>query len=334
MTNSGSSKAASRRPHETAECASLKLDEVSRKRHSKTYTEIKVHTNPSVGGLVTLHVVHPPKTNTKPRSTLYFMPGMHGGKDKNYVANSEMLTFFKDKGVNAVAFEGGAFSSYSDWSYEDDKVPLLAKMLNDPTYGAGCWSTLVGRVVPEYIDRNFHGKGTGDVVSGLSNTGRAAPVIAATYPQRFRAAGLYSAFPETESTYGRLMWDITPQVGSSTSRTMWGAFKGETWRENNPYRRLPTLARHDVKLYVGAGNGKLGPVDKYEKAAVSDMADFYPAEILSRSMSARFASTARKRGVDVHSDFLDHGVHDWGLFNYEIKSSWNNVYRHVVHAAR
>lgn len=61
---------------------------------------------------------------------------------------------------------------------------LLAKMLNDPTYGAGCWSTLVGRVVPEYIDRNFHGKSTGDVVSGLSNTGRAAPVIAANYPQR------------------------------------------------------------------------------------------------------------------------------------------------------
>lgn len=193
--------------------------------------------------------------------------------------------------------EGGLVGFYSDWQ-------------SGPR-----WETFHTIELPMLLAQNY-GAGTIAAVAGLSMGGLGALDYAARHPGMFTLAASFSGIVHT-----RLSSDESQgylgliQSEGQDPLALWGDPEAQVdiWKQHNPYDLAPQL--RDVRLFISAGNGQPGPLDK---AGTSE--DSIETQIGAESRA--FAERVQQLGLNATIDLYGPGTHNWVYFQRQLHRAW------------
>lgn len=251
---------------------------------------------------------------TAPRGSLYLLPGIQGGlRGLNWMTHTDVARWSANKNVNIVMPLGGNSSLYTDWnSY-------------DPILGTNKWNTYMTRELPPIIDKAFHGNGR-DAIAGLSSTGGAALDIAGDDKKRFKAAASFSGCPVRSGPLGGTVSTALMAYGGGSSQNAWGLPGHPDWIKHDPAAHPGEL--RGTKVFIGSATGKPGAIDRTNSPGQY----FGPSQIeaLFNECSNQYTRKARAAGVDVHRYISPTGSHSFGLFEHQLKLSWNTTIKPAI----
>lgn len=249
-----------------------------------------------------------------PRGSLYLLPGIQGGlRGLNWMTHTDVARWSANKNVNIVMPLGGNSSLYTDWnSY-------------DPILGTNKWNTYMTRELPPIIDKTFHGNGR-DAIAGLSSTGGAALDIAGDDKKRFKAAASFSGCPVRSGPLGGTVSAALMAYGGGSSQNAWGLPGHPDWIKHDPAAHPGEL--RGTKVFIGSATGKPGAIDRTNSPGQY----FGPSQIeaLFNECSNQYTRKARAAGVDVHRYISPTGSHSFGLFEHQLKLSWNTTIKPAI----
>lgn len=251
---------------------------------------------------------------TAPRGSLYLLPGIQGGqRGMNWMTHTGVARWSVSKNVNIVMPLGGNSSLYTDWnSY-------------DPFLGTNKWNTYMTRELPQLIDKTFYGNGR-DAIAGLSSTGAAALDIAGDAKNRFKAAASYSGCPVRSGPLGTTVSTALMAYGGGSSQNAWGMPGARDWIEHDPSANPGEL--RGTKVFIGSATGTPGAIDRTNSPG--QYLGPSQVEALFNECSNQYTSKARAAGVDVYRYVSPTGSHSFGLFEHQLKLSWDTTIRPAI----
>ena len=271
---------------------------VATKRLTKREVDLTVE-SPAVGGQVKVRLLLPAHYQTKKNQRWPVLYLFHGCCD-SYVSwtrstDIEQLTEHLD--VLVAMPEGGLVGFYSDWQ-------------SGPR-----WETFHTIELPMLLAQNY-GAGTIAAVAGLSMGGLGALDYAARHPGMFTVAASFSGIVHT-----RLSSDESQgylgliQSEGQDPLALWGEPDAhvDIWKQHNPYDLAPQL--RDLRLFISAGNGQPGPLDK---AGTSE--DSIETQIGAENRA--FAERVQQLGLNATIDLYGPGTHNWVYFQRELHRAW------------
>jgi diacylglycerol O-acyltransferase/trehalose O-mycolyltransferase len=264
--------------------------------------------SPSMDKIIVNDVFRAPANASTP--VFYLLNGADGGENNlGWFGLTDIPGFFGDKKVNVVSPIGGRSSFYTDW------------IADDPALGRNKWQTYLTVELPPLMDRELHSNGR-NAIGGLSMSGGAALDLAIQAPGLYRAVGSYSGCPATSEgkQYSQTM--LTVLAGGGNATNMWGPEGSPEWTAHDPSKNAAKLK--GVAVYAAAAPGIVGAVDNLP-------ADF-PAPIggqvvegITLDCTQQFADAAKAAGVPITLVIRPEGAHTWGLFESEMRESWDRV---------
>ncbi|KAA0082496.1 esterase family protein [Mycolicibacterium sp. P9-64] len=264
--------------------------------------------SPSMNKVIVNDVFKAPRSNAP---TFYLLPGIDGGDNldpganfapgtKSWFGFTDLQGFFGNKNVNVVSPLGGAFSWYTNW-------------VND---GSKQYQTYMTQELPPLINAQYKTNGR-NAVAGLSSTGGTAVDYAIQAPGLYRAVGSYSGFLTPSS--GAQNVSLTLSGGGASADAMWGPQGGPLWVAHDPTVNVAKLK--GTAVYVTASAGGQGDVDKLPPGTNNFAGGFI--EGIVNDSTKQFADAAAAAGVPIKYVVLPQGSHSWGLFEAEMRDSWN-----------
>lgn len=264
--------------------------------------------SPSMNKVIVNDVFKAPRSNAP---TFYLLPGIDGGDNldpganfapgtKSWFGFTDLQGFFGNKNVNVVSPLGGAFSWYTNW-------------VND---GSKQYQTYMTQELPQLINAQYKTNGR-NAVAGLSSTGGTAVDYAIQAPGLYRAVGSYSGFLTPSS--GSQNVALTLSGGGANADDMWGPQGGPLWVAHDPTVNVAKLK--GTAVYVTASGGGQGDVDKLPPGTNNFAGGFI--EGIVNDSTKQFADAAAAAGVPIKYVVLPQGSHSWGLFEAEMRDSWN-----------
>lgn len=266
--------------------------------------------SPSMDKVISNDILLPmgPDDDT-PRPTFYLMMGADGGTGGwSWYNASNYEEFFAGKNVNVVTPRGGKSSMQGDW-YADDLA-----------LGTNKWATYMLKELPPVVDQIFHGTGR-DAIAGISMSGGPSIELASQDPARFAVAGSYSGCPSTSGVLGQMFAYMSTLANGGNPINLWGWPWDSAWSAHSPVLNLDKL--RNTPLYVSAAQGVPGYIDSPNPAERIGAAQ--PIEGLSYACSAYFANKAQAEGLDVTWSPKVEGTHSWGLFEAQLRESWDVI---------
>ena len=271
---------------------------VATKRLTKREVDLTVE-SPAVGGQVKVRLLLPAHYQTKKNQRWPVLYLFHGCCD-SYISwtrstDIEQLTEHLD--VLVAMPDAGDVGFYSDWQ-------------SGPR-----WETFHTIELPMLLAQNY-GAGTVAAVAGLSMGGLGALDYAARHPGMFTVAASFSGIVHT-----RLSSDESQgylgliQSEGQDPLALWGDPDGhvDIWKQHNPYDLTPQL--EGVRLFISAGNGQPGPLDK---AGTSE--DSIETQIGAENRA--FAERVQQLGLNATIDLYGPGTHNWVYFQRELHRAW------------
>jgi diacylglycerol O-acyltransferase/trehalose O-mycolyltransferase len=254
--------------------------------------------SPAVGKQVKVRLLLPTTfaATTRRLPVLYLL---HGCCD-SYVSwtRSTDIEQLTSKAEVIVAMpEGGAVGFYSDW-------------LVGPK-----WETFHTVELPGLLASNYRASDR-RAIAGLSMGGLGALGYAARHPGSYASAASFSGIVHTRLS-DRVSQGYLGLVRSQGEdpTALWGDPKqdADVWRAHNPYDLAAQLK--DVPIFVSAGNGQPGPLDKPGTGA----------DEIEQSIGAEnqaLASRLREVGADAEIDLYGSGTHNWVYWQRELHKAW------------
>ncbi len=198
--------------------------------------------------------------------------------------------------------DGGPVGFYSDW-----------------LHGPG-WETFHTAELPRVLAARYRTSGPA-VIAGVSMGGLGALDYAARHPGMFSAAASFSGIVDTRLSDGEseAYVKLVSSQGADPN-ALWGdpISDAEVWRAHNPYDLAPRLK--GVALFVSAGNGQPGPLDRAGSAAD-------PTEASIGDENAAFAHRLRALGLHASIDLYGPGTHNWVYWQRELNRAWPLITR-------
>ncbi|MDO9354797.1 MAG: alpha/beta hydrolase-fold protein [Solirubrobacteraceae bacterium] len=259
----------------------------------------------SVGlqGPAPVRVQLPPSWGTDKARTYPGLFLLHGGAEpadyqawsvysqfKQRVGNLEALVVMPSSGI------GGHTTDYVNFGYNAGKQ-----------YG-----TFVRTELMQILHRGY-ALGEKSAVAGVSAGARSALEVAYKDPADFVAAGSYSGLLDTQILGIEQSITLGPASQALTPFEMWGHpyLNRNIWEDRNPTRNLTKLRA--IKLFVSAGDGAQGPLDR------KPIADVFEAVVAPSTAS--FIRAAKSARLDVTAFTGEHGTHRWPYFDREFGRS-------------
>ncbi|WP_189058344.1 alpha/beta hydrolase [Longimycelium tulufanense] len=247
--------------------------------------------------------------------TLWLLHGCCGWENRYgaWPAFTDVEEIPELRNVLVVMPDGGVDGHYSDWLADSDQAVTGARQRWESYH----FTELLPLLLQEYgVDRDRQ------AIAGLSMGGFGALSYAGRHPDLFRAAASYSGLVHTLMPEG----DFTPyrsgsefvqailKAASDDPNGLWGdpVEQREIWAAHNPYDLAPALSQ--MPVYVSAGNGQPGPLDKPDK-------QFDGAEQLIHAQSAAVAERLKELGGNVTTSLNQPGTHDWPYWERELHDS-------------
>jgi S-formylglutathione hydrolase FrmB len=240
----------------------------------------------------------------------YLLNGADGGEDNaGWFGLTDIPGFFGDKRVNVVSPIGGRSSFYTDW------------IADDPALGRNKWQTYLTQELPPLMDRELNSNGL-NAIGGLSMSGGAAIDLAIQAPGLYKAVGSYSGCPATSQGKQYTQTVLTVLGGGGNAANMWGPEGSPEWAAHDPSLNAGKLK--GVAVYAAASAGGVGAVDNLPPDFPSPVGGLL-VEGITLDCTQQFVDAAKAAGVPVTFIVRPEGAHTWGLFDSEMRESWNLV---------
>jgi diacylglycerol O-acyltransferase/trehalose O-mycolyltransferase len=271
---------------------------VATKRLTKREVDLTVE-SPAVGGQVRVRLLLPAHHQTKKNQRWPVLYLFHGCCDSyvSWTRSTDIAQLTEHLDVLVAMPDGGAVGFYSDWQ-------------SGPR-----WETFHTIELPMLLAQNY-GAGTIAAVAGLSMGGLGALDYAARHPGMFTVAASFSGIVHT-----RLSSDESQgylgliQSEGQDPLALWGDpdVQVDIWKQHNPYDLTPQLK--DVRLFISAGSGQPGPLDK---AGTSE--DSIETQIGAENRA--FAERVQQLALNATIDLYGPGTHNWVYFQRELHRAW------------
>ncbi|WP_326547519.1 alpha/beta hydrolase family protein [Mycolicibacterium sp. ND9-15] len=240
----------------------------------------------------------------------YLLNGADGGvDDKGWFGLTNIPEFFGDKRVNVVSPIGGRSSFYTDW------------IADDPALGRNKWQTYLTQELPPLMDQELNSNGL-NAIARLSMSGGSALDLAIQAPGLYKAAGSYSGCPATSQGKQYTQTVLTVLGGGGNATNMWGPEGSPEWRAHDPSLNAGKL--NGVAVYVAASAGGVGAVDNLPPDFPTPAGGLL-VEGITLDCSRQFRDAAQAASVPITYIERPEGAHTWGLFDSEMRESWNLV---------
>ncbi|MFD8100105.1 alpha/beta hydrolase [Nocardia fluminea] len=261
-----------------------------------------------------------------PRPTMYLLNGSQGGPNQSgWDAQTDAVSFLRDKDVNVVTPVGGASSYYTDW------------VRDDAVLGRNKWQTFLNDELPSVIEEFLRADGNRTMV-GVSMSGTSVLNLAIAKPGFWNSVASYSGCAQTSDPIGQEFIRITVENwgGGQSIENMWGPRNGPLWRANDPLVNAEGL--RGTEVYLSTGTGIPGaPHDTPADARVQDgriplpvqIAFGGPIEAAVHFCTVNLANRLRELNIPVTLDERPVGTHSWGYWEDDLRSSWPFLARSV-----
>lgn len=274
--------------------------------------------SPAMNRPIPIQVIRAADT-TKPRPTMYLLNGSGGGPDESgWDAQTDAVSFLRDKDVNVVTPYGGSNSYYTDWVHEDEVL------------GYNKWQTFLNEELPPVIEK-FLGANDERTLAGVSMSGTSVLNLAIAKPGFWNSVASYSGCAQTSDPIGQEFVRLTVENwgGGRSVENMWGPRNGPLWRANDPLVHADKLRGTGVYLSTGSGI-PAAPHDTPADRRVQEGRIPLPVQIAFGGpieAAIRYCTvnlTDKLRGLDIPVTFDDrpYGTHSWGYWEDDLRSSW------------
>ncbi|MCS4535609.1 alpha/beta hydrolase family protein [Corynebacterium sp. HS2168-gen11] len=262
------------------------------------------------------------KAQNPHRPVLYLLNGGDGGEGRaNWVAQTDVIDFYKSKDINVVIPMAGKFSYYTDWQQPE---PVLG--------GKQMWETFLTRELPGPIENLLQANGR-RAIAGMSMSATSALLLAEHNPRFYDATAAFSGCYASSKPVPWLFTAITLQRGLTTPDKMWGPFGSPAWVWNDAMIQAEGL--RGTEVYVSSGSGLAGEWDlpngprlRFEHPLVQSIAStstIVEGGIIEGATNActhDLKVKLDKLNIPVQWNFRDTGTHSWGYWQTDLRDSW------------
>ncbi|AZA14525.1 Diacylglycerol acyltransferase/mycolyltransferase Ag85A precursor [Corynebacterium choanae] len=274
--------------------------------------------SPSMDRQIPLFVMAP-KDNSVPRPIIYVLNGGDGGEGRaNWLYQTDIIEFYRNKNVWIVMPMAGAFSYYSDWVNES---PALGGKQN--------WETFMTKELPGAMEAKLGASDKRGII-GMSMTGTTTLLYAEHQPGFYDAVGSFSGCAETSRGLPLEYLRITVNRGQGNPTQMWGPVDGETFRYNDALLNAARL-KSDTQVYVSSGTGLAGPYDLWntkftEADSGSVFIHVFNGGIIEAATNKCAhdlkAKTDAIGATNIEYNLRPVGTHSWGYWQLDLRDSW------------
>ena len=273
--------------------------------------------SPSMDRNVPLFVMKP-KNNSVPRPIVYILNGGDGGEGlANWVAQSDLVDFYRDKNVRIVMPMSGQFSYYSDWKEESDFLG-----------GKQMWETFMTKELPGAMEKELGASSQRGII-GMSMSATTTILYAEHLPGFYDAVGSFSGCAETSRGFAYEYVRMVLDRGKADPEQMWGPVGGETFNYNDGLLNAARL-KGTKHIYVSSGTGLMGPYDwtfgnrkPNFFALVNKVIAGGIIEAGVNKCSHDLKARTDQLGFDhIDWNFRPTGTHSWGYWQRDLIDSW------------
>ena len=282
--------------------------------------------SPSMNGRsVPLVVIHATEPN---RPTLYVLNGGDGGEGSaNWIMQTPMIDFYKEKNVNVVVPMEGKFSYYSDWV--NDKKNLGGKQM---------WETFLTKELPPVIEKELQANDK-RAITGMSMSATTVLLYAQHHPGFYDAIGSFSGCAQTTKDMGLIAIGLTLDRASSNVNEMWG--NGEAFQPGFADAPIDNYLQYNDALinaeklrgqtmYISNASGLSGrwdywssPRTKGNSAAMAEVEVVGGViEGATNYCTHQLKAKLDKAGIPAEWNFRPTGTHQWGYWEDDMHLSW------------
>lgn len=294
-----------------AEPAEHKARVTGRTDISANRTALFIH-SPAMGRTIEVQVLHP--ASDKPRPSLYLLDGVSPeGNRSDWLAKTDIVSFFAGKNVNVVLPIGGQGSYYTNWQRPD------------PVLGASQWETFLTAELPPIIDSVLKGNGR-NAIGGLSMGGSAALTLMTLYPQLYAGVAAFSACPSTVDAAAQRVIRVTVESKGGNPTNMWGPPNDPAWVRNDPMTHAPALKGKKVHITVGSGIADPRVLDAGSAVATVDAV--IPGGMLERGALActqQFEKRLASLSIPATFIYKEIGTHAWPYWQHDLHTAWPDL---------
>lgn len=256
------------------------------------------------------------------RPTIYMLNGGDGGEGTaNWVAQTDILDFYRDKDVNLVIPMAGKFSYYTDWIQENANLG-----------GKQMWETFLVKELPGPLETVLQASNK-RAIAGMSMSATTALLLPQHHQGFYDAAASFSGCAATNSPLEREFVRLTLERGGAHPDQMWGA-------PNTPYALYNDALVNAEKLrgtalYVSNASGTSGV---HDTAANPRFAAAHPAitsitvanvqiqggaiEAATNYCTHNLAAKLASLNIPAEFNFRPSGTHSWGYWQDDLRASW------------
>lgn len=289
--------------------------------------------SPSMDIDIPLAVITPNGTFDESRPTIYMLNGAGGAEQgmdwitaTSYTDLSDeenIVEFYKDKNVNVVIPQAGAFSYYTDWVESPQSGYLTQEKI--------LWETFLTKELPEVLETEINGNGK-RAIAGMSMSATSALVLAEHNPGFYNAVGSFSGCAATSRPFPNMFANLTVNRGGGNTTQMWGPQGGEYNVYNDGLVNANNLRESEV--YVSANSGLPGMTDmgssKIESQGLSAAAQGSSTLIIEGGIIEAAANSCThdlkakmdSQGIDADWNFRPTGTHSWPGWRKDLSESW------------
>ena len=274
---------------------------------------------------VPLVVIHAKDPN---RPTLYVLNGGDGGEGSaNWIMQTPMIDFYKEKNVNVVVPMEGKFSYYSDWV--NDKKNLGGKQM---------WETFLTKELPPVIEKELQANDK-RAITGMSMSATTVLLYAQHHPGFYDAIGSFSGCAQTTKDMGLIAINLTLDRASSNVNEMWG--NGEAFQPGFADAPIDNYLQYNDALinaeklrgqtmYISNASGLSGrwdywssPRTKGNSAAMAEVEVVGGViEGATNYCTHQLKAKLDKAGIPAEWNFRPTGTHQWGYWEDDMHLSW------------
>ncbi|AKE40455.1 Surface layer protein A [Corynebacterium kutscheri] len=262
------------------------------------------------------------------RPTIYLLNGGDGGEGRaNWVMQTDVIDFYKEKDVNVIIPMSGKFSYYTDWASENEHLG-----------GRQMWETFLTKELPATIEPMLKANNQ-RAITGMSMSATTSLLYAQHNPGFYDAVGSFSGCPGSSSPLGVLSIKLTLDRGKATPEQMWGPIGSEAWIYNDALTNAEKL--RGTAVYVSNATGLAGTWDlpglsprlqKLDPATASatsaaTIIEGGAIEAVTNACTHQLKTKLDSLGIPADFNLRNTGTHSWGYWQDDLRGSWETFAR-------
>ncbi|MDO5077798.1 alpha/beta hydrolase family protein [Corynebacterium sp.] len=256
------------------------------------------------------------------RPTIYLLNGADGGEGTaNWIMQTDVIDFYREKNVNVVIPMSGELSYYTDWVTEPARLG-----------GKQMWETFLTKELPGPIEGYLKANNDRAII-GMSMTGTTSLLYAEHNPGFYDAVGSFSGCAGTSRGVQVAWVDEVLKRGGMDHTQMWGPLGTPLWHYNDALINAEKL--RGTEVYVSNGSGMSGEYDMLSNPRLNNNSIAQAnVKILGGAIEAATNQCthdlkAKMDQVGVPGDFKFRptGTHSWGYWQEDLRTSWPTLER-------